>query len=40
LATMSGGLKNNIKPLAADDLKTIYLNSMAYQAIAHSCDCH
>ncbi|MBP1757609.1 MAG: alcohol dehydrogenase, class [Firmicutes bacterium] len=40
LATMSGGLKNNIKPLSADDLKAIYLNSMAYQPVAHSCDCH
>jgi len=40
LATMIGGLKNNIRPLSADDLKAIYLNSMTYQPVAHSCDCH
>ncbi len=39
IVTMSGGLKNNIKPLTAEDLKAIYLNSMDYQPTAHSCDC-
>lgn len=40
IVTMSGGLENNIKPLAGDDLKSIYLNSMTYQPSVHSCDCH
>ncbi|MDD2533545.1 MAG: iron-containing alcohol dehydrogenase [Eubacteriales bacterium] len=40
LATMRGGLDNNIKPLNADDLKAIYQHAMHYHPVEHHCDCH